>query len=188
MFTTWNQVICKFTNGWRNVQIQNSGGISNHEGIIYNFKIKMFYLNKVTTTCCIWKYFNYYIMITLLPSKVKIMRQMFKLKKLFCLGKYSCIMCRVTMCHAYQMCHVSITTGVVVSYCRKLIGLLVLARIQMSLVYPPDRFPLSQSAALSVNSASFWSEAMFTPTESCNGRETSRDHLENVGVDGMIIL
>jgi hypothetical protein len=53
-------------------------GISNQEIIIYNFKVKIPSLNPVTTKCCIWQNYNYYIMIPLLPEKVKIMRHIFK--------------------------------------------------------------------------------------------------------------
>jgi hypothetical protein len=63
------QVICKYTRGWRTNQTQNSGGTSNHENIIYNFKVGMPSLNQVTTKC-IWKN-NCYIMTKLLPNKVR---------------------------------------------------------------------------------------------------------------------
>jgi len=42
--------------------------MSNHESIIYEFKVQMPSLNQVTTKCCIWQNYNYYIMITLLSK------------------------------------------------------------------------------------------------------------------------
>jgi hypothetical protein len=58
------------------IQIQNSGCISNHEGIIYTFKIQMPSLNQVIIKVVFGKIII--IMITLLSNKVKNMRQIFK--------------------------------------------------------------------------------------------------------------
>jgi len=71
--------IKQFTQGWRKIQTKISGGISNQEGIIYNFKVRTPY--RVTVKCCIWQNYNYYIMITLLPNKARIMRQKIKFKR-----------------------------------------------------------------------------------------------------------
>jgi len=68
--------------GLSKMQIQFSDGISNHESIIYNFEVQMPSWNQVTAKCCILQNYDYYIMITLLPNKVKRLRHMSVLKKI----------------------------------------------------------------------------------------------------------
>jgi hypothetical protein len=68
-------------------------------------------LNEVTSKCCIGHNCNYYITITFLQNKVKIVRQIFKVVIVFSHEKYSCTTFRVAMCHAWHKWHVLSTTG-----------------------------------------------------------------------------
>jgi len=91
---------CNFTYGFREIRIQNSGGVTYHKSIIPSS-------NQVTIKTCIWQ--NYYIMIILLPNTVKSTRQIFKLEKklnCFCLEKNSCVIFWVKMYRVWHKCHV----------------------------------------------------------------------------------
>jgi hypothetical protein len=109
--TTSHRLICNFTQGWQN--IQNPSCIPNHESIICNFKIQMPSLNQVTIKC-VWQDYNYYIMATLLPIKVKRrICQIFKLNNNFivCFEKYSCVILGVETYRAWRTCHLLIITS-----------------------------------------------------------------------------
>jgi len=94
----YHQIVCKLTRCWRKIPIHNSGGISNHDSVIYNCEVQVPSLNqatinvikvKVKLSLCfvltehhamkaywgsgghIWQNYICYIMTTLLPNKVK---------------------------------------------------------------------------------------------------------------------
>jgi hypothetical protein len=74
-FTSSHQVVCK-------IRIQFLAAYLTKGAQFIILKIKMPSLNQVTMKLCIWENYNYHVVVTLPPNKVKSKRQIFKLKNI----------------------------------------------------------------------------------------------------------
>jgi hypothetical protein len=75
-------------------------------------------LNQVTTKCCIWKNYNYYIMIILLPNKYKSMHPIFKLSWKVFMCHFMVTMPRIDTIHLAHSVAFSFTEDVSFSWGR----------------------------------------------------------------------